>query len=55
MENPQTWELIEQESDSAADRIHRIKVPGGWIYRIGTRATDTTVAFVPDPTFSSRL
>lgn len=44
------WESIEQTGLSADVRVHRARVPGGWLYRLAV-----AMAFVPELTQDQQL
>lgn len=49
---PQTWEhIVESCNDPNGNGLDRIKVPGGWVYRSGTREY---MVFVPEPPAESK-
>jgi hypothetical protein len=57
--NQPSWELvIDDDAGGAYSRVHRLKVPGGWIYRslqTGRGGENPTISmvFVPETSSSS--
>jgi len=45
MKNAATWELVVSEDDR---RTHRLRVDGGWLYRV-THENGVALVFVPRP------
>jgi len=41
-----SWEEVGGDSPHVGTSLHRMNVPGGWLYLV-TRSTDVAVAFVP--------
>lgn len=51
------WELVQKDGTGTGCKLHRIRVPGGWLYRYTTSYPNgaDTMCYVPDPNFVPTL